>query len=140
MFLDKVEDGRTYFIRRKGKKDYSIKVQPEAHEIINRYQGKEYLLDTMDHYSDYRAASKRINKKLKGIAGLCKIKKHITTYYAQHIWATRSSSLGVSIDTIRYALGNSSGTVTDIYIDYDLEQEDQANRKVIDYLNSILLS
>jgi site-specific recombinase XerD len=137
MFLTKVEEGRIYYTRSKGKKDYSIKVQPEAQAIISRYPGKKYLLDTMDNYNDYRTASSRINHKLKDIAELCKIDKKITTYYARHTWATVASKIGISRDTIRYALGHSLSTVTDIYIDYDLEAVDQANRSVIDHLNNI---
>ena len=134
MFLDGIEDGRIFYIRSKGKKEYSILVQPEAMEIINKYPGKKYLLNTMDNYSDYRTATKRINKKLKDVAGECKINKKITTYWARHSWATIANRIGVSMDTIRYALGHAGGTVTDIYIDYDLEQVDQANRKVIDFI------
>jgi len=140
MFVKKVDEGRIFYIRSKGKKDYSIKVFPEAQAIIDRYPGKKYLLNTMDNYADYRSAVKRINKKLKDVAGddMCKIGKPLTTYYARHTWATIASSLGVSRDTIRYALGHATSSVTDIYIDYDLEQVDQANRKVIDHINTPL--
>lgn len=137
MYIERIEEGRIYYIRSKGKKDYSIKVHPQAQEIINRYPGKKYLLNTMDYYADYRTATKRINYKLKDIATKLEISKVLTTYIARHTWATIASSkeVGISRDTIRYALGHSLGTVTDIYIDYDLEQVDQANKAVIDYVN-----
>ena len=132
-YLQGIEDGRLYYIRSKGKKPYNIKVWPEAHEIIDRYPGKKYLLDTLDNYSDYRYATKRINKKLKDIAGLCKIDKEITTYYARHSWATIASSIGVPKDVIAYALGHAFGSdMTSIYVDYDLIKVDHANRQVID--------
>lgn len=134
MFLKEIEEGRVYYIRSKGKKNYSIEVQPEALQIIHRYKGKKYLLNIMENYSDYRTATKRINKKLKGVAEKCGIEKPITTYYARHTWATIASRLGIGRDTIRYALGHSLNTVTDIYIDYDQEIVDKANRKVIDSL------
>jgi site-specific recombinase XerD len=140
MFLTKVEEGRLYYTRSKGKKQYSIKVLPVAHAIIDRYPGKEYLLDTMDKYNDYRTATKRINKKLTDIAALCNIEKDLTTYWARHSWATIASKIGVSRDTIRYALGHSLSTVTDIYIDYDLAAVDQANQLVAEYLSKIPLS
>jgi len=137
MYLEGIEDGRIYYIRSKGKRQYSVLVQPEAFEIIEKYRGKKYLLNTMENYADYRSATKRINKKLKDVAKECKINKKITTYYARHSWATIANRIGISRDTIRYALGHAGGTVTDIYIDYDLEQVDEANRKVIDYITTL---
>jgi len=134
MYLEGMEDGRIYYVRSKGKRQYSILVQLEALEIIEKYRGKKYLLNIMDNYSDYRTASKRINKKLKDIAKHCKINKKISTYYARHSWATIAHRIGISRDTIRYALGHADNTVTDIYIDYDLEAVDKANRQVIDYI------
>jgi len=136
IYLEGIEDERIYYIRSKGKREYSILVQPEAMEIIERYKGKKYLLNTMDNYADYRTATKRINKKLKDVAEECKINKKITTYYARHSWATIANRLGVSRDTIRYALGHANNTVTDIYIDYNLDVVDQANRQVIDFIKT----
>jgi integrase len=139
--LNSIEDGRVYYIRSKGKKDYSIKVHPEAKAIIDRYPGKKNLLEVLDKYKDYRAATKQVNTKLRDIiAKTLNINKSITTYTARHSWATIASKIGVSRDTIRYALGHSLSTVTDIYIDYDLEAVDQANRAVIDYVSKIPIS
>ncbi len=136
MFIEKVEDGRIYYIRSKGKKSYSIKVHPEAQEIINRYPGKKYLLDTMDRYKDYREAVKRVNYKIRDVAESCKINKHITTYWCRHSWATiaMSKEIGASRDDIRYALGHATNTVSDIYIEIDQEVVDNVNRKVIDLI------
>jgi len=138
MFINKVDEERVFYVRSKGKKDYSIKVFPEAQEIIDRYKGKTYMLDAMDKYTDYRTALRRINLRLKDVIAVeCGIDKPLTTYYARHTWATIASSLGVSRDTIRYALGHATSTVTDIYIDYDLDKVDQANRMVIDYIKKL---
>jgi integrase len=62
----------------------------------------------------------------------------LTTYWARHTWATVAHKIGVPKDVISMALGHSFGNrVTDTYIDYDSEKVDEANRKVIDYMNSI---
>lgn len=131
-----VEDDRIYYRRSKGKKDYSIKVYPEAHKIIDRYRGEKYLLNILDSYADYRTATKRINYKLKKVAELCKINKPITTYYARHSFATiASKDLGIPIDDIAYALGHSMGNdMTIIYVDFNQERIDEALRRVIDYI------
>lgn len=62
----------------------------------------------------------------------------ITTYTARHSWATIAHKIGVSKDVISMALGHSFGNrTTDIYIDYDSEKIDVANRRVIDFINQI---
>ena len=54
--------------------------------------------------------------------------------------ATIAHKIGISKDVISLALGHEFGCkTTGIYIDYDLEQIDKANRKVIDYINSLSL-
>ncbi len=60
----------------------------------------------------------------------------LTTYWARHSWATIAHKIGISKDVISMALGHSFGCkTTDIYIDFDRDKVDEANRKVIDYIN-----
>lgn len=59
----------------------------------------------------------------------------LSTYWARHIWATVAASLDVPKETIAAALGHGGNSVTDIYIDFDHNKVDEANRKVIDFLN-----
>ena len=62
----------------------------------------------------------------------------ITFHWARHTWATIAHKIEISKDVISLALGHEFGCkTTGIYIDYDLEQIDKANRKVIDYINSL---
>ena len=65
------------------------------------------------------------------------IDSKISTYYNRHSWATFASEIGISLETIGRALGHSvwEKTVTAIYVKYDNKAVDEANRKVIDYLN-----
>ncbi|MDR0437388.1 MAG: hypothetical protein LBH22_03700 [Bacteroidales bacterium] len=60
----------------------------------------------------------------------------ISWYYARHTWATIASKLDISKDIIAAALGHGATTTTDIYIDFDQKKVDDANRKVIDYINN----
>ena len=135
MYVEKIEEGRIKYKRSKGKRDYSIKVWQEAMDIIYRYPGEKYLLNALDNYADYRSATKRINKKLKDVATLCKIEKPVSTYYGRHAWGTIANSIGVSLDSISRALGHRLvSDVTIIYVKEDQEAIDQANRRVIDYI------
>lgn len=123
-------NGRIEYYRAKTKRLYSIKVEPEALEIINRYKGEEYLLNISDIFENHEYYIKRINHALQGL----NLYSGITTYWARHSWATIASSLDIPKDTIAAALGHGRNTVTDIYIDFDERKIDEANRKVLDWV------
>ncbi|RHK14775.1 hypothetical protein DW078_15895 [Bacteroides fragilis] len=59
-------------------------------------------------------------------------------HWARHTWATIAHKIGVSKDVISLALGHEFGCkTTSIYIDYDMEKVDKANRQVLDYLENL---
>lgn len=142
--LKEIDEGRVEFRRSKTNRLYSVKVEPEAEAIIERYRGKGQLLDIMDRYADYKDYAKKLNDNLQRI-GHTTTGKHgkkifepmfpgLTTYWARHTWATIAASLDIPKETIAHALGHGGNTVTDIYIDFDQKKVDEANRKVIDYV------
>ena len=138
-------EGRINYYRAKTNRLYSIKVEPEALEIINKYRGEKWLLNILDRYKDYKDFNRRVNRALKKIgpvkrSGLGGKKEYsplfpdISTYWARHTWATIAASLDIPRDTIAHALGHGGNTVTDIYIDFDERKVDEANRKVLDWV------
>lgn len=143
-----IVNGRVDYRRRKTGKLYSVKIEPEAFELIEKYRGKEYLLKYLDYYTNYKDCAHRLNENLQEIGevkregrGGKKVRTplfpELTTYWARHTWATIAHKAGVPKDTISMALGHEFGCkTTDIYIDFDMEKVDEANRKVIDYLNN----
>lgn len=142
---DAVVDGRLEYIRAKTGKPYSIKIEPEAREIMEKYKGKAFLLDVCDRYKNYGDFLRRMDRELKRI-GECRRsglggKKEITPlfpklsqYWCRHTWATIAADLDIPKETIAAALGHSGNTVTDIYIRFDRRKVDDANRKIIDYI------
>lgn len=139
-----IEQGRINYRRAKTGKLYSIKVEPEALEIINKYRGTDHLLSFFDTYKKPQDYTSHINKGLKKI-GRTEIGKQgkrtyhplqpeLSVYWARHSWATIAASLDIPKETIAHALGHGSETVTDVYIDFDLKKVDQANRQVIDWV------
>lgn len=143
--LKEIVDGRINYYRAKTNRLYSIKVEPEAMELINKHRGKKWLIDILDRYKDYKDYTKRINMALKkigpykrtGKGGVKETKPlfpEISTYWARHSWATIAASLDIPCDTIAHALGHGGNTVTDIYIDFDERKVDEANRKVLDWV------
>lgn len=153
---DNLVNGRFEYIREKTHKKYSIKIEPEAEELLKKYQGKDYLLEAMDHCKHYRSFAHEINDGLKEIGPVVEeevpdpddlfapvrinkiikpIVPGISTYYARHCWATFAYDIGISLDTISQALGHSSGNRTTlIYVKFDQQKIDEANRRVIDAL------
>jgi len=149
--LKEIYNDRIEYRRSKTNRLYSIAVLLEAKEIIEKYRGKDYLLNILDVYSNYRDFGHRLNQNLKEIGELEFVEKNIkgkirkikerkplfpniSTYYARHTWATIAASLDIPKETIAAALGHGGNTVTDIYINFDQKKIDEANRKVIDYV------
>lgn len=142
--VTEVEQGRINYRRQKTGKLYSIKVEPEAQMLIDYYRGEDHLLRQFDGYADHADYTKHINRHLKRMGGTevgkqgkqtyHPLQPDLSWYWCRHTWASIASSIGISEDTIRHALGHGARTVTDTYIDYDLRHVDEANRKVIDWV------
>lgn len=140
------KDGRIEYKRAKTGRLYSIKVEPEAMEIINKYKGANGLLCIADRWSDHRNFTHQTNKALQRIGEMERIGRggkkiitpefpSLTTYWARHSWATIAYELGISKDIIAQALGHSDGhDTTNIYIREDVRKVDEANRKVLDWV------
>ena len=144
---EKLNGNRLEYRRSKTSRLYSIKVEPEAMQIIERYKGETHLLDIMDNYANYKDFLHRMNDNLrrigkverKGLGGKKYISPffpEISSYWSRHTWATIAASIDIPKDVIAAALGHGGNTVTDIYINFDMKKVDDANRKVIDYLNN----
>lgn len=142
--LKEIKDGRIEYYRAKTNRLYSIKVEPEAMELINKYRGQSYLLNISDRYYKHSNYLHRMNNNLQEIGEITEGAKgklqykpifpEITTYWARHTWATIAASLDIPRDTIAHALGHGTNTITDIYIDFDQKKVDEANRRVIDWV------
>lgn len=90
-----VVDGRLEYKRSKTGKLYSVLIQPEAQAIIDKYKGKNYLINVLDEYKNYKDFLHRMGDALKDIGpmerkglGGKKIRqplfKDISSYWAKH--------------------------------------------------------
>ena len=138
-------NGRVEFKRAKTGRLYSIKVEPEALEIIERYKGEKYLLNIMDRYKNHKDFLKRMNSTLRKIGEVKRVGKRgkkvikpifpdISSYWARHTVATLMAELDIPKETIAATLGHGGNTVTDIYINFDTRKIDAAMRQVIHYI------
>lgn len=142
--LKRIKGGRIEYQRAKTHRLYSVKVEPEAMEIIERNKGEHWLINPLDGNSNYKNYARRLNDALQSIGevevgkqGRKTIKPlhpELTTYWARHTWATIAASLDIPKETIAAALGHGGNTITDIYIDFDQRKVDDANRKVLDWV------
>lgn len=142
-----VVDCRLEYKRSKTGKLYSVLIQPEAQAIIDKYKGKNYLLNVLDEYKNYKDFLHRMGDALKDIGpmerkglGGKKIRQplfpDISSYWARHTWATIAASLDIPKEVISAGLGHEIGSsITSIYIDFNMKKVDDANRAVIDYVN-----
>lgn len=123
-------EGRISYKRAKTNRQYDIKVEQEALEIINRHRGINTLVDLADRWkANYRHFTEKADTWLK------ELHSDISMYWARHSWATIAAELDIPLETISAALGHSFGNkVTAIYIDFNRKKIDEANRKVIDYV------
>lgn len=146
-----IKDGRLIYKRRKTGKLYSIKIEKEAQEIIEKYSGEKLLVNFSERMTNYKTFVSRANKALKkiGIVNMVYNSSHskknkfeykplfnsLSIYWARHTWATLAYSIGISDELIAAALGHSHGNrITSIYIDKSIANIDDVNRKVIDYV------
>lgn len=119
----------------------SIRVEPEIRQLIEKYKdvtgNKVFCFYQM--YSTLEIFNTAVNKGLKQVAEALKIDIPLSTYFARHSWATIArNDCGISKDDVHLALNHVDEglKVTDLYIAKDWTHIDQANRKVIDYLNA----
>lgn len=136
--LDKLHSGRIEYRRAKTGRLYSIKVEPEAMTLIDRWRGKKQLLYMLDGHKDYRIWYNQMRRGLRHLTerlrGAGYDVDSLTSYWARHSWATVAAWLDVPKETIAAGLGHGGNSVTDIYIDFDERKVDMANRKVIDWV------
>ena len=143
--LSQVVNGRLEYRRSKVSTLFSVKIEPEAWEIIERYRGKDHLLSPLDRYSNYKDYLHRMNDGLKSIGRpLGKRGKvlgegmfpKLSSNWARHTWATIAAEIDIPDPTITLGMGHSTAgnRVTAIYIRRDERKVDDANRRVIDYI------
>lgn len=139
-------NGRLEYYRRKTGAFTSVKIEPEAQAIIDRYSGKEYILDIAERWSDPKNYLRRMDKDLKKIGPVTIEKKGKKTYHslfqkvssngARHTWASLLGDLGYSIDIASEGLTHKYGyKTTNIYMNKRYQKNvDKATRHLIDYI------
>lgn len=143
--MDKYKGGRISYERSKtrgrrvDRAFISIRVEPEAVDLIEKYRDKtgERVFDFYKRYAEPHNFSSNVNKGLKIVAKACKVEEPVSTYYARHSWATIArNKCDISKDDVDLALNHvdQGKKMADVYIEKDWSRIDAANRKVLDYI------
>lgn len=144
--LKEIKKGRVEYDRSKTGGLFSVKVEPEAMAIIERYKGEKALLCIADRWSDHRNFRHQLNAAIKRIGkAQGKGKKdlegegpfaEVTSYWMRHTWSTIAFDLDIPDATISLALGHEGGEnrTTNIYIRRNMQKVDEANRRVLDWV------
>ncbi len=143
-------DGRITYQRTKTRNrradhaEISIKVEPEAEALVNKYRDPtgRRVFNFYKLYSSMDTFSSAINKGLKRIGEIIGV-DDLEFYAARHSWATiANNDAGVDKYTVHSALNHVDDNmrVTDIYIRKSWDNIDKANRAVLDLLRLNLTS
>ena len=138
-----ITDGRIYYIRSKTKGEFSIEITDETQQILDYYKAQNrdtvYVFPILLN-NDLTAKQilerkhkvlARINKKLKEIAKLAGVEKHLTSYVSRHSFATILKQIGTSTDVISELMGHSDVQVTMTYLkEFDTDFLDKESRKL----------
>lgn len=125
----------------------TVRLTPEAQGIIRTLQGMEpprggYLLpflslpkDSEQSYHEYQCALRSFNRRLKQLAGDCRELDGLSSHCARHTWATTAYHLQMQTGLISEALGHSSISVTEHYLQsFHGEALHAANLQVIGHV------
>lgn len=123
-------NGRIETTRQKTGERISIKLEPEALELIRQLrQGSRLIGNAIEGRSRdcYRAFL---------IKQLQQIQPGLTPYYARHTWATLAFDLDVPDNVIAMGLSHAykPSAMNAIYINNDYRKLDKANRRILDYV------
>ena len=124
--------------RRSDKAEISIKIEPEAKALLEKYKDPtgERVFNFHRLYASIDTFTAAINKGLKVIGKALQI-DDLEFYAARHTWATIAlNDAGVDKYTVHAALNHvdDSMKVTDIYLRKSWDPIDKANRAVLDLI------
>ena len=133
-----VVDGRVEYRRSKTGQLFSIKLEPEMLEILERWKGERHMLRCFDRYAAHHDYNRRLREALRRIKGPDgePIEPDCSSNWARHTWATLCADIDIPDPTITLGMGHATAghRTTAIYIKRDRSKVDEANRKVIDHL------
>jgi len=121
---DQVRNGRIFFVTNKGKDPISVKIHGRLQAILDLYTGEEFVFpmirelpsDPEKYINLIGSWNTVVNKNLKAVARLAKIKTPVSFHIARHSFANQLKGVTGNIHAIKEALGHSDYRTTEIYL------------------------
>ncbi|MDR1763298.1 MAG: site-specific integrase [Dysgonamonadaceae bacterium] len=129
VFLKKsaVGDKTISYQRRKTGKNIIVAITAPMQKIIDsfaeRTAGSDFVFpfitqgDEKSEYKQYRYALSKQNRMLKTVCSGAGLERNLSTHAARHSWASVARNHGLRLTVISTALGHSSESTTQIYLD-----------------------
>ena len=117
-----IKDGRLFCRRRKTGECLSVQLEPEAKEILRRYEGRGtdgYVFPVLTQGDDdkaYHNALSRYNRRLRRWGQKAGLQRHLTSYVARHTWASQANENNIPIAVISQGLTHTNLRTTTNYI------------------------
>lgn len=83
----------------------------------------------------YATFCNKLSYHRKKIIEKCGIEFKFTFKVSRHTWTSLARKINIPYDVIKACLGHRNSDITSVYLAYDDEQLDEANRKVLNLLN-----
>ena len=113
----------------------SLKIQPEAMEIVDRYADDKYLVNFINNYSNFRTFYSHVRSEIKKLGEMLGY-PNMTLYWARYTWATIADGIGVSERLISRILGHKDKSLAEkrYIVAFNWDRADVANREVLDHI------
>lgn len=134
-----LKNGYLTYQRRKTGQRLTIEWTRQMQDILDKRgpTTTQYLLPIIlredgSERRQYQNQMMKINRRLKDVARLARLKAPLSLYYSRHSWATIARGKDVPLSVISEGLGHDSEITTQIYLDSIRSSEvDKANRRIL---------
>ena len=147
-----IRSGRLIYSRAKTRTIYSIKLLPEALQILEHFKGRDNhtllgkvtsteMEDKIRFPLVIRQKNHVFNHHLSELGKIIECKEKLRGYVFRYTWANLAKQLGYSKDMIGEGLGHQQGNkVTEIYLQaFNPELIDKMNEKIFNKVNEEVL-
>ncbi len=112
--LKEMKNGRLDFNRAKTGHLYSMKVEPEAMELFDKYSGENYLLFILDHWTNDEFFRRKMNKELQKVGPMQRkpdaVAKRVSTVVSDAHKLLGQTFMGYNSFRIGYCQRNNRGS------------------------------
>lgn len=136
-----LKNGMWTYCRKKTNQCLIVEWEKAQQKILDRYAlqtaNSSFLFPIITkedgtEYQQYQRMQININRALKKIGEMAKLKMPLTTYVARHSWASLARDIDIPIGTISEGMGHYYLKTTQVYLSsIDISKINEANKRII---------